>query len=24
MDLKFRSLVYLADICGEDISAYCQ
>ena len=23
MDLKFRSMVYLTDICGEDISAYC-
>ncbi len=23
MDLKFRCLTYLADTCGEDISAYC-
>ncbi|BAY10736.1 Mo-dependent nitrogenase C-terminal domain-containing protein [Calothrix sp. NIES-2098] len=23
MALRFRSLSYLADICGEDITAYC-
>ena len=23
MSLKFRSLTYLAEICGEDISPYC-
>lgn len=23
MGLRFRSLCYLADVCGEDIQAYC-
>jgi hypothetical protein len=23
MALRFRSLCYLADICGEDVTAYC-
>ncbi|MFB2977893.1 Mo-dependent nitrogenase C-terminal domain-containing protein [Microseira sp. BLCC-F43] len=23
MGLRFRSLVYLADVCGEDVTPYC-